>query len=76
MKLARISLRRAREHDLPGVNTRSLYLVKWDGDLYLGRFSRQWYGLNFECELGESGFQFDAPGFNDSLWQGVWVVKP
>ena len=74
MRLERISLRGARRSELPGVNTRSTYLVKYAGNLYLGKFTRQWYGLNFNCDFGASGMQFNAPGYNLSRWQGVWRV--
>lgn len=74
-KLKRVSLCAAKGHNLPGVTTRKLYLAKVDDEFHLGRFSRQWYGLNFDCPGAGVGIQFDAPGSNNSGWQALWEVR-
>jgi len=53
---------------------RGNYLVRYDGRFYAGKFSMQWYGLNFEG-IYDSGAQFDAPGTNASSWQDVWEIQ-
>lgn len=76
-RLERINLRKADRHEHPDikVGSRYLYLARWGGNYYLGSFSRQHYGLNFDCDFGFSGLQFDAPGYNASLWEGLWRVR-
>jgi len=62
-------------HKHPDIKAgRIFYLVKWDGRYYAGRFSEQWYGLNFQGWVNPAGLQYDAPGANHSLWQEVWEI--
>lgn len=42
-----------------GITLRKRYLVKIDGEWFIGRFSREWYGLNFE-DWGGNGIQLDG----------------
>lgn len=76
MKLIKINLRKANEHNHPDIKVgdKYQYLIKYDKRFYAGSFSRQWYGLNFEG-VYDAGLQFDAPGSNCSEWQAVWLIK-
>lgn len=74
MKLKKINLKKGDEHNHPDIQVgRSYYLAKIDGQLYVGKFSREWYGLNFGYDDG-AGVQFDTPGFNGSEWQALWKI--
>ena len=76
MKLTKINLRKAVEHNCPTikVGSRYTYLCKI-GSLWLtGYFNRQWYSLNFELMDG-GNVQFDAPGFNSSEWKSVYQIR-
>jgi len=59
--------------DHPDISSKKTYLVKIDGKFFLGKFSRQWYGWNFD-DWGTSGIQLDKPGTNSSDWQGIWEL--
>jgi len=74
MILTSVDLSLADKHECPGIiEEGQLYIAKWHGELYLGYFEHQWYGLNFCCDFGASGsFQFDAPGYNSSFWEALW----
>lgn len=73
--LVSVDLSRGERHDHPDIRLGQMYLARWDGDLFLGQFTRQHYGLNFSCDFGASGgFQFDTPGYNHSLWEALWEV--
>lgn len=75
-KLTEIDLSLAVEHNHPHIKPgKTQYLAKFKGDnrLYLGTFSKEWYGLNFDCDWG--GRQFDAPGYNSSSWKRLWVIE-
>jgi hypothetical protein len=50
------------------------YLCLIDGQFFCGKFSQQWYGLNFR-PYGASGLQYDPPGTNFSGWQRVWRIN-
>lgn len=84
MKLEEIDLTKATGHECPEINGH-------EGDWYLaeiqfstdkkpfytvGHFSRQWFGLHFDCDWGMSGLQFDAPGYNCSAWKRLWRINP
>ncbi len=81
MQLSPVNLRKGKGHDHPDIDARSLYLaeIKFDEDrastFLVGRFSRQWYGLNFDCNWGASGLQFDTPGSNCSCWKRLWRIE-
>jgi hypothetical protein len=60
--------------DHPDIQTGRKYLVQYDGHYYLGTFTRQWYGWNFEG-VYPSGVQLDKPGTNSSAWEGLWLVE-
>lgn len=76
-RLTPIDLSFAEGHECPGLIPGRLYLVKFSDDpqLYCGTFTRQWYGLNFGPWINGVGRQFDAPGYNHSRWQAVWLVE-
>ena len=75
-RLRRINLRHAVEHEHPDIKVgRTKYLARIDGEWYFGRFSRQWYGLHFDCDFGCSGIQFDAPGSNESSWERLFEIQ-
>lgn len=75
-KLKPVDLSKAKEHECPDVKVgRKVYLAKIDGEFHVGRFSRQWYGLNFDTPAYDAGVQFDAPGTNSSSWQALWELS-
>ena len=41
--------------------------------LAAGKFTKQWYGLNFEG-FYDAGLQFDPPGYNSSNWVALWEI--
>jgi len=70
MKLKRINLRKLKGNEHPDLSTRKLYLVDVYGDLYVGRFTRQHYGLNFDCDWGASGLQLGSgPDAIRAIWE-------
>lgn len=72
--LTEIDLRKATGHECPGiVAQKHTYLALIDGKFHVGRFTREWYGLNFDA-VYDAGLQFDAPGENQSDWQRVWRI--
>jgi hypothetical protein len=79
MKLKKINLMRATEHpeggftNHPDISLRKWYLVKHGGNFSAGKFSREWYGLNFDDSDG-AGLEFDKPGTNGSDWEGCWEI--
>jgi len=70
-----IDLSKSVKHDHPEISTAKLYLVKIAGEWFFGKFSRQWYGLNFS-NWGNTGCQFEAPGENASMWECVLEIDP
>lgn len=54
-----------------GLEVGPTYLVLYHGEFHVGKFSKQWYGLNFEG-IYDAGAQYDSPGTNYSAWQRVW----
>lgn len=68
------------ESDHPDIQLDRWYLAEIQNGkkpMYLtGTFSRQWYGLNFDCDWGGSGLQFDKPGTNKSSWLRLWLLEP
>jgi hypothetical protein len=65
----------ANRHEHPHLNTKDQFLCLIRGKYFIGKFSRQWYGLNFEgWSPNPAGLQFDAPGYNCSGWQQIWRV--
>jgi hypothetical protein len=65
---------KADKHEHPDLNSKDTYLCLIDGEYFAGKFSRQWYGWNFDgCY--SSGCQFDAPGSNASRWQKIWKIS-
>lgn len=71
-----VNLRKGKEHKHPDIKVgRVRYLAKFEGDWHIGTFSRQWYGLHFDCDWGASGIQFDAPGSNGSTWQKLYRIE-
>jgi hypothetical protein len=51
------------------------YLVQIGGQLYAGKFSMQWYGLNFGgWSPNPAGLQYDPPGTNSSLFEKAWLI--
>lgn len=81
MKLISLDMKKAYEHEHPDIRTDGTqYLVQVSnsirGDTFLaGTFNRVWYGLTFDVFWGQ-GFQFDAPGYNNSWWVAVWEIVP
>jgi len=76
LKLHEIDLSKAEKHNCPGLNETDDFLCLIDGRLFVGRFSQQWYGWNFDGWTSCScGLQFDAPGWNCSYWEQVWRIE-
>ena len=73
IRLKEIDLSKAIGHECDGLNCKDNFLCRINNRFYLGRFTRQWYGLNFS-EVYPAGLQFDAPRTNRSEWQQVWRV--
>lgn len=72
-----IDLSLADKHECPGINDSDYFLAFVCNQYLVGKFSRQWYGWNFDCGWGASGVQFDAPGSNASSWKALWrIVGP
>ena len=73
-----VDMRRANRSNHPDIHAGKRYLVKHDGEYFIGRFTREgdtgdrW--LTFDGWEGGS-LQFDAPGFNQSDWQMIWEFK-
>lgn len=67
-KLKRINLNLINDCNHPDINLRKKYMANIEGDLYVGKFSRHWYGLNFDCDWGYSGVQLDGRSIID-LWE-------
>lgn len=78
--LEEVDLTQADKHECPGINEAGperdgdWYLAFVCGEFMVGKFSRQHYGLNFDCDWGASGVQFDAPGSNASSWMALWRI--
>jgi hypothetical protein len=76
-KLTELDLSKAVRHTHPDIvaDADHHYLAQINGRLHFGTFSEQHYGLNFNCNWGASGMQFDAPGSNYSRWQRLWLIE-
>lgn len=60
-KLKKVDLSRMQGCNHDGIDAKSSYLVKVYGDWCAGKFSKQWYGWNFD-NWGTSGIQLDSSG--------------
>jgi hypothetical protein len=56
-----------------GLEVGPTYLVLYRGAFHIGKFSEQWYGLNFRG-IYQAGAQYDPPGENYSNWQRIWRI--
>lgn len=75
ISLKKIDLSKASKHECPSIKIGATeYLAIINKELYFGSFSKEWYGLNFDCDYGVSGIQFDAPGYNSSEWQELYEI--
>lgn len=74
LTLEPIDLSLAEEHECPGIVQGELCLALIEDEFVLGRFYREWYGWNFECDRGALGIQFNAPGWCYSSWQALWRI--
>jgi hypothetical protein len=74
LTLEEIDLSKGDGHYHPDINTKDYYLGIFHGTSSIGRFSKQWYGLNFDCQWGNYGIQFDTPGTNGSDWQKLYRI--
>lgn len=81
IRLQRVDMTRARQlpgseygWTCPGIVVGERYLVLYDGAFYVGCFSGQWFGLNFDG-VYDSGVEFEPPGEGHSEFQGVWRIK-
>ena len=81
MKLVEVDLTKAVKQEHPDIILDEYYLaeVRWKDDkestYILGKFDRQWYGLNFDWFWSASSLQFDAPGYNNSKWKRLWKLE-
>lgn len=65
MKLKRIRLP-LKQND-PRISLRKAYLAKVEGQEGTGKFTREWYGLNFKG-IYNAGCQWNYD------WQGLWEI--
>lgn len=72
-RLIPLDMSKSDEHTHPDINGRNTYLCLIDGEYYTGKFSKQWFGWNFNA-VYDAGLQFDAPGYNSSNWQQIWKI--
>jgi len=70
-----IDLSKAKGHSHPEIKVGKQYLCKIDGEWFMGSFSREWYGLNFDGWVNDTGLQFDEPGTNASTWERVFEME-
>jgi len=77
LRLIPIDLSKAEQHKHPDLNETDDFLCLIDGEFHVGRFSRQWYGWNFDGWKWNiaAGLQFDEPGTNYSKWEAVWRIQ-
>jgi hypothetical protein len=73
-KLVPIDLSKGNGHNHPDICLGKRYLAKIGGEFYTGRFSKQWYGFNFNDGWGCSGHQFDTPGTNCSNLEELYEI--
>lgn len=73
-KLISIDLSKGDGSNHPDIRLGKRYLAKIDGVFYTGKFSKQWYGFNFDDGWGRSGHQFDTPGTNSSSWEELYEI--
>ena len=77
-KVKKLDMSKANGHNHPDIKpNKGLYLCGFTGGYgwHIGRFSKQWYGLNFDG-IYDAGLQFDAPGQNASDWREIWEILP
>ena len=58
-KLKKIDLSKIVECEHPDIKVGKSYRAKIEGDWYVGKFTRQWYGLNFDGGFYDAGHQLD-----------------
>jgi hypothetical protein len=52
------------------------YLCLIYGLFHVGKFHKQWYGLNFGgWRMNPAGIQYDPPGTNGHAWEKVWMLE-
>lgn len=68
-RLEKINLGKRKDCNHPNINTRTSYLAKINGRWYAGKFTREWYGLNFDS-VYDSGLQL-----NDPDWEELYRIK-
>lgn len=73
--LKEIDLSKAHEHEHPDIVLDKTYLVRINGNYYVGKFTRQWFGWSFSATNSYCIIQFDAPDWNKSQWQNVWEIN-
>lgn len=71
LSLKEIDLSQTSKDGGAGLEAGPTYLVLYGGSYYVGSFSTQWYGLNFNG-IYDAGAQYDPPGNNYSEWQRIW----
>lgn len=76
LKLKLIDLTRGEGSNHPDITGRKTYLALISGEFHAGKFSKQWFGWNFDgwSHNPGVGLQFDTPGTNSSKWQGLWEI--
>jgi len=67
-RLKKIDLSKIVECDHPDIKVGKNYLAKIYGEMHAGKFSRQWYGLNFEA-VYDAGIQLNSKG-----WQRLYEI--
>lgn len=70
----RLDLKKGSGSNHPDIDRHHTYLVRYDGKYYLGSFSREWYGWNFNG-IYDAGAQYNQPGTNASRWEAIWEME-
>lgn len=66
-----LDLTKGDKHNHPDIVVGTTYLVRIDKRWFMGKFTKQWYGLHFGPWINGVGIQYDTPGGNRSMWEAV-----
>lgn len=75
IRLKKIDLSKAKESNCSGIKAdcQTQYLCLIGSKFFAGTFSKVWFGITFN-DFYSTSYQFDAPGYNQSKWKGVWKI--
>ena len=72
-KLVEVDLSKTTTQGSKDLRVGPQYLCLIGRHLFVGQFSKQWYGLNFDGWY--NNLQYDPPGTNSSDWRQVWRIE-